>query len=131
MALVNLSIDTLQIPPRKPRWLVATIKVFEVITDVYTIDALENVLMFEKKITQPSDWVGLIQLPIRYTNMAAKLRQALKVGLSRSRIASDLQQRIAHVVNYLKHFLINSRTIVTFLYQVALPSEVIRITGES
>jgi hypothetical protein len=65
IALVYFPELAFKIPASKASRLVATIKVFEIVANIYTVNPFENVVMFEQKVTQKVDGLTLIEHPVR------------------------------------------------------------------
>jgi hypothetical protein len=65
MTLVYLAELSFKIPTRKARGLVTTIKIFEVVADIYAVYPFEDVVVFQQEVTQEVDRLALIEHPIR------------------------------------------------------------------
>jgi phosphate starvation-inducible protein PhoH len=65
MTLVYLAELSFKIPTRKARGLVTTIKIFEVVADIYAVYPFEDVVVFQQEVAQEVDRLALIEHPIR------------------------------------------------------------------
>jgi phosphate starvation-inducible protein PhoH len=65
MTLVYLAELSFKIPTRKARGLVTTIKIFEVVADIYAVYPFEDVVVFQQEVAQEVDRLALIEYPIR------------------------------------------------------------------
>jgi hypothetical protein len=64
VALVYLAELSFKVSASKASRLVATIKVLEIVANIYTVNPLKDVVMFQQKVAQKVDGLTLIEHPI-------------------------------------------------------------------
>lgn len=57
---IDFPVDTFDVSLDKSLWQVTTIKVFEIQTNVDTINTFKDVVMLQQELAQKLDWVALV-----------------------------------------------------------------------